>query len=236
MRSLFGGGKTFTERDRAALRPSPYCNAGRDRQRNAVNTSKNQSYMGCSSSADVCRHVAGGLLGKLVAGDRTSKRSRKQVLSSPQAWYREQYRFTRTEYAKRYRTILFLQGPMRCQMAHQRYLHQLRSVAVVQRLFRRVQAQKLRFQSARRIQQRWQLHHRDILRVLARSRLSWECLIPLECLTQNDMAVSQSQPSLGKNWPRTKCNRNSKSHVTFATVLLLPYSVVSDCIKPEQHS
>ena len=53
----------------------------------------------------------------------------------------------------------------------------------------------------------------------------------------DDVAVSQSQPSLGKSWPRTKFNRNSKLYVTFATVLLLPSNFVSDCIpKPEQHS
>ena len=45
-----------------------------------------ESYMGCSSSADVST-----VIGKLVAGDRTSKRSRKQVLSSSKLGI-EQYR------------------------------------------------------------------------------------------------------------------------------------------------
>ena len=96
-----------------------------------------ESYTGCSSSADAAR-CWWAHRGTCRRGSDLDKKQKASAIVL-QAWYRAVQ--TCTEYGKRYRTILFLQGHMGCHMAHQRYLLQLRSVAVMQRLFRRVPAQ-----------------------------------------------------------------------------------------------
>ena len=108
------------------------------RQHNAANTSNSKNHTRAVQALQMSARCWWAHRGTCRRGSDLDKKQKASAIVL-QAWYRAVQ--TCTEYGKRYRTILFLQGHMGCHMAHQRYLLQLRSVAVMQRLFRRVPAQ-----------------------------------------------------------------------------------------------